>query len=77
MEAGKKWSSCSNDSKTGLFIIGQSEHQFKIQSHFSIFDPVIRVDQWYDDDASHDFKCICESFGIFFLVFNEIVLGSF
>ena len=40
-EAGKKRSSCSDDSKYGAFILGKSEQQFKIQSNFVIFYPVI------------------------------------
>ena len=37
----KKIWGCSDDSKYGEFILGQSEQQFKIQSYFGIFDPVI------------------------------------
>ena len=55
--------SCSDDSKNGAFIIGQSEQQLKIQSHFGIFDSVIGVDQLYDDVLSQALKCICETFG--------------
>ena len=40
-EAGKKTSSCSDDSKYGSFILGQSEQQFKIHLCFGTFDPVI------------------------------------
>ena len=63
-EAGNKWSSCSDDSKYGAFILGQPEQQFKIKSHFGIFDPVTVKGQWYGDAASHAFMCICEIFGI-------------
>ena len=63
----KRWS-YSDDSKYGAFILGKSEQQFKIQSHFGIFDPVIGEGQWYDDAASHAIKFICELFGnIWFL----------
>ena len=40
-EEGNKRSSCSDYSKYGSFILGQSEKQFKIQSHFRIFDLLI------------------------------------
>ena len=40
-EAVKKRSSFSDDSKYGAFILLQSKQQFKIQSHFVIFNPVI------------------------------------
>ena len=36
-----KISSCSDGSKQGAFIIGKSKEQFKIHSHFGIFDLVI------------------------------------
>ena len=62
-EAGKKRSSFSDDSKYGALILGKSEKQFKIQSHFGIFDPVTGEGQWYDDSSSHDLKCLCEYFG--------------
>ena len=39
-EARKKQSSYSDDYKYGAFILGQSEEQFKLQSHFVTFDPV-------------------------------------
>ena len=32
-------------SKNGAFIIGKSEQQLKIKSHFGIFDPVIGEEQ--------------------------------
>ena len=54
---------CFDDSKNVVFVIGQSGQQFKIQSHFGSFDPVIGEKQWYDDDASQALKCIFESFG--------------
>ena len=63
MEAGNKRWSCSDDSKYGAFILGQSEQRFKIQSYFGIFDPVIAETQWYDDAAFQALKCICELFG--------------
>ena len=62
-EAGKKQSSCYDDSKYGSFILGKPEQQLKIQSHFGIFDPVIGEVQWYDGAASHALKYICELFG--------------
>ena len=40
-EAGKKQSSCYYDSKYGESILGKSSKQFKMQSRFLIFDPVI------------------------------------
>ena len=46
-----------------LNMDGQSEKQFKIQSHLGIFDPVIGEGQWYDDASSQALKCICEWFG--------------
>ena len=61
-ESGKKQLSCSDDSKYGTFIIGQSEQQFKTQSHIGIFDSLIGEGQWYDDAESHALKCICELF---------------
>ena len=39
-EAVKKRSSFSDNYKYGAFILGQSEQQFKIHSHFGIFDLV-------------------------------------
>ena len=59
-QTGNKQSSCSVDYKYREFIFGQPEKQFKIQSHFGIFDPVIGEVQWYDDSASQYLKCICE-----------------
>ena len=56
-------SSCYDYSKFGTFIIGQSEQQFKIQSHFEIFHPVLGEGQWCDDAASLALKCIYELFG--------------
>ena len=53
-DAGKKLSSCSDDSKFGAFIFGQSEQQFKINPHFTIFDTVSGEGQWYDDASSQD-----------------------
>ena len=47
MEAGKKRSSCFDDSKHGKCIFGQTEQQFKIQSHFGIFGLVIEEGQLY------------------------------
>ena len=61
-ESGNKWSSCSDYSKYGAFIIGKSEQQFKIRSHFVIFDRLIGEGQWYDDAASNALKFICELF---------------
>ena len=49
IEAGKKRSRCSYDSKYGALIPGKSGQQFKIQYHFGIFDTVIGEGQWYDD----------------------------
>ena len=67
-DAGKKLLRFPDDYKNGAFIIGQSEQQFKIQSHFGIFYPLFGEKKWYDDAASHALKCICGSFGnIFFL----------
>ena len=40
-EPGNKSSIVSDDSKYWLSILRKSEQQFKIQSHFIIFDPVI------------------------------------
>ena len=40
-ESGKKQLSCSDYSKYGAFILGQSEQQFKIKSHFVIFDTLL------------------------------------
>ena len=51
-KVGNKQPSCSDDSKYGTFIHGQSEQQYKVQSHFGIFDPIIWEVQWYDDSAS-------------------------
>ena len=62
-DAVKKQWSCSDDYKYGAFILRQSKQQFKIQSHFGIFDPVLGEVQWYDDAASHALKFICELFG--------------
>ena len=62
-EAGKKRRSCSDDSKFGAFILGQSEQQFKIDSHFGISDPVVGEGQFYYDASSHALKFICELFG--------------
>ena len=62
-EAGKKRSSCSGGSKYVAFVLGQSEQQFKIQSHFGIFDAIVGEVKWYDDSESHALKCICELFG--------------
>ena len=47
----------------GAFIIEQPEQQFKIQSHFGIFDSIIGEGQWYDYEKSQTLECICESFG--------------
>ena len=52
------------------FIFWQSEQQFKIQSHFVIFDPVIGEGKWYDDTASHAIKCICELCGNVWLLYS-------
>ena len=38
-ETLNKQSSCSGNYKSGAFVPGQSAQQFKIQSHFGIFDP--------------------------------------
>ena len=74
-ESWNKWSSYSNDYKYGAFILGKSEQQFKIQSHFGIFDPVIGYGQWYDDAGSQAFKCKCELFGnILFLYSMKSIL---
>ena len=62
-EAGNKQSICSDDYEYGAFILGKSEQQLKIQSHFGIFDPVIGEVHWSDDAASQALKCICELFG--------------
>ena len=62
-EAGKKKLSCSDDSKYGALILWKPEQQFKIQSHFGIFYPVIGEVKWYDYAVSHAYKCICELFG--------------
>ena len=64
-ETGNKWSSCSDDFQYGVFILGQSEHQFKSQSYFGIFDQVFGERQWYVDGASHALKCIYGLFGKF------------
>ena len=58
MEAGHKRSSFSDDYKYEALILGQLEQQFKIQSHFGIFDPLFGEGQWYDDSASHALKCM-------------------
>ena len=62
-KSGKKQSSCSDDYKYVSLILVQSEQQFKIQSHFGIFDPVIGEGQLYDDAESYVLKSICELFG--------------
>ena len=78
-EAGNKLSSCSHDSKYGVFVIGQSEQKFNIHYHFGVFYSFIEEVQWYNDSASHAIKCICEIFGniskYLILVFNEIIIG--
>ena len=51
-EAGNKRSSCSDNSKFGALIPGQSEQQFKIQSHFLIFDELIVEIKLYDGAES-------------------------
>ena len=61
-EAEKKISSCSDDSKYGALIIGKLEQQYKIQSHYGIFDPVIVEEQLYEYASSQALKCICELF---------------
>ena len=73
----KQWI-CSDDSKYRVFILGQSEQQFKIQSHFGIFDPVIGEGQWCDDVSSIGLKCICELFGnVSFLYWMKTFLDIF
>ena len=69
-EAWKKLSSCSDCSKYGPFILGQSEQKFKIQSHFGIFDPVIGAGQWYDDTSSHALQFTCSLFGNFWFLYS-------
>ena len=44
----KKLLSFSDDYKNWAFVIGQSEQQFKIQSHFEIFYPLFGEKTWYD-----------------------------
>ena len=58
----KKWSSFCDGSKYKAFILGQSEQQFKIQSHFRIFDTVIGEGQWYNEAAIQALKYICKLF---------------
>ena len=57
-KTGKKLSSWYDNSKHRALIIGKSEKQFKIQSHFGIFDPIIGEGQWYEDAASQALKCV-------------------
>ena len=59
MKGREKLLSHSDDSKYGEFILGKSEQQFKIQSHFGILCPVIGWGELYDYDASHALKFIC------------------
>ena len=55
----------------------KSKQQFKIQSYFGIFDPVIVEIQWYYGAASQDLKYMCKLFGKYLiLLFNEIDLRS-
>ena len=63
MEAGKKWSSFSDNYKYGAFILVQSEQQFKMQYYYGIFDPVNVEGQWYGGRALQALKYICELFG--------------
>ena len=51
-ESGKKIPSCSDDSKSGALIPGQSEQHFKIQYHFIIFDPINGEVKGYNDASS-------------------------
>ena len=61
-EAVNKRSSFSDDSKAGAFVPVKSAQQFKIQSHFGIFDLEIGVGQLYDDAESQAFRCMYELF---------------
>ena len=48
-EPGKNALYFLDDSKSGNFIIGQSEQQLNTNSYFGIFDSVIGEGQWYCD----------------------------
>ena len=77
-EAGNKRSSCSDYSKHGAFIIGQSEQQFKIQSHFGIFDTIIGDGKWYGKAESQALKSICRLFENIWLLYSmKYISGVF
>ena len=58
-EPGNKPSGYFDSFKQGAFVLGQSAQQFKIQSHFGIFDTKIGQGQFSDDTASQTRKCMC------------------
>ena len=50
--------------KYGAFLSGSLEQQFKMQSHFGIFDSVIGEGQWHDDTELEYLIWMCEFFEI-------------
>ena len=67
---GKKRSSFSDEYKSGAFIPGQPEQQFKIQSYFGICYPEIGEGWWYNDAASKNLICLCELSGNILLLYS-------